>query len=329
MTETLAEAFTGNVSYGASSTKRPRRTKAQVEALRAALYSITEAAQPCSVRHVYYLGIGVLWPKDTAGSRRNYSVPVRELGYMREHGMMPWEWITDGTRMVRQEVQYDSLEDAMARMTESYRRNLWASQSQRVEVWCESDSVAGVLQPITSAWGVGLYSCRGQSSKTFVYEAVEEYARQGRGVTVIFAGDWDPTGRAVPRSVVERIGRYGNGGVDLDFQQIAVTADDVRSGQFTTHDVNTADVNFRRYREECLREGIDPHIAVEVEALSPGLLRQRLDEAIEGLVDDVRQWNISFRTEEAERELLQALQGTVKKIARRSGDELAAEDDES
>ncbi|HEY5835646.1 hypothetical protein, partial [Streptomyces sp.] len=29
----------------------------------------------------------------------------------------------------------------------------------------------------------------------------------------------------------------------------------------------------------------DPHTAVEVEARRPGLLRQRLDEAIEGLVD--------------------------------------------
>lgn len=59
-------------------------------------------------------------------------------------------------------------------------------------------------------------------------------------------------------------------------------------GRLTTHDVNVRDVNFARYREECLREGIDPHTVVEVEALRTGLLRQRLDETIEGLVDDGR-----------------------------------------
>ncbi|MFE7958649.1 hypothetical protein [Streptomyces sp. NPDC057413] len=315
--------------YDASSVKRPRRTKAQVEALRQAMASITEAAQPCSVRHVYYLGIGDLWDKDTGTSRRHYSVVVRELGYLRETGRIPWGWITDGTRMVRQELQYDSLEDAMERAAEGYRRNLWATQSRRVEVWCESDSVGGVLLPVTSAWGVGLYSCRGQSSKTFVYEAVQEYARQGKPVTVIFAGDWDPTGRCVPRSVIERMHRYGNGELDLDFQQIAVTADDVRSAQFTTHDVNTRDVNYKRYREECLSEGIDPHVAVEVEALTPGLLRSRLNDAIEALVDDVRKWNIEARTEEAERELLRSLQGTVKKIVRRTAGEPSSEDGES
>ncbi|MEU4654960.1 hypothetical protein AB0G32_13610 [Streptomyces sp. NPDC023723] len=60
--------------------------------------------------------------------------------------------------------------------------------------------------------------------------------------------------------------RYGNGALDLEFRQIAITAA-VRSGRLTTHDANTRDVNFARYREECLREGIEPHTAVEVEAL--------------------------------------------------------------
>ncbi|MFB6884151.1 hypothetical protein ACFCY8_25315 [Streptomyces noursei] len=82
--------------------------------------------------------------------------------------------------------------------------------------------------------------------------------------------------------------------------------------------------NFARYREECLREAIDPHIAVEVEALRPELLRQRLDKEIEGLVDDVHQWNIEFQAEASERELLRSLQGAVKKSV---GGAAAAEDD--
>ncbi|MGW8955895.1 hypothetical protein [Streptomyces sp. NPDC055709] len=120
--------------------------------------------------------------------------------------------------------------------------------------------------------------------------------------------------------------RYGEGGLYLDFQQIAVTADDVRSGQFATHDVNTADVNFKRHREECLREDIDPHTAVE--ALSPGLLRSRLSDAIEDLVDDVRQWNIQSRAEEAERELLCTRHRRVSELILRTADGRTAEGDE-
>lgn len=99
--------------------------------------------------------------------------------------------------------------------------------------------------------------------------------------------------------------------------------------RLTTHDVNVRDINFTRYREECLREGIDPHTAVKVEALRFGLLGQRLDDAIESLVDDVRQWNIEARTEEVERELLRSLQGAVQKVVQRTADKLPAADDEN
>ncbi|MGI8313457.1 hypothetical protein [Saccharopolyspora hattusasensis] len=150
---------------------------------------------------------------------------------------------------------------------------------------------------------------------------MQQYVRQGKPVTAVFAGDWDPSGRSVPRSVNERMERYGNGELDLDFQQIAVSAADVRTGQFTSHDVNTRDVNYPRFREECQSEGLDPHIAVEVEALSPGLLRSRLDDALANLVDDVRQWNIQTRIEESERELLCTLQGHMGEIMQRTPDE--------
>ncbi|WP_338930474.1 hypothetical protein WEB32_00965 [Streptomyces netropsis] len=97
---------------------------------------------------------------------------------------------------------------------------------------------------------------------------------------------------------MERIERYGSNGTDLDFQQIAVTADDVRGERLVAHEANAADSDFKRFREECLREGLDPYSAVEVEALSPGVLRRRLDSAIEGLVQDVHQWNILARAED-------------------------------
>lgn len=258
--------------------------------------------------HFYYLGLGRLWEKDTGKSRKNYSVAVRELGHMREVGELPWEWITDGTRLVRQEMQYDSAIEAIQRTTETYRRNLWASQRRRVEVWCESDSISGVLHPITVKWGVGLYSCRGQSSKTFVYEAVRANQGHGKPLTVLYAGDWDPSGRSIPRSVVERIDRYGSSEIDLDLRQIAVTAADVHGGRLVAHEANLADSNYKRFREECLREGLDSRSAVEVEALRPGDLRHRLDGEIEGLIENVHQWNVLAAAQQKDLSILKAME---------------------
>ncbi len=81
--------------------------------------------------------------------------------------------------------------------------------------------------------------------------------------------------------------------------------------------MNEADVNYRSYRQECLDQGIDPHIAVEVEALDPGVLRGRLDAAIEAPVDDVAQWNALSRAEESEQRLLHTLHTTVSDRLRR------------
>lgn len=51
--------------YDASSAKGPCVRREQVEALWAAVCEVTEAAQPCSVRHVYYLDIRLLWDQHT------------------------------------------------------------------------------------------------------------------------------------------------------------------------------------------------------------------------------------------------------------------------
>jgi hypothetical protein len=38
---------------------------------------------------------------------------------------------------------------------------LWRQQERHVEVWCESDSIAGVLNQVTDEYAVALLSCWG------------------------------------------------------------------------------------------------------------------------------------------------------------------------
>ena len=283
-----------------------RRTKAEMATFRNAIYNIVADNQPCSVRQVYYIGIGQLWEKDQGGSRANYKRVVRELGVMREAGEIPWSWITDATRYCRIPTMYDSHEDALQRTAEHYRRDLWSSQPRRVEVWAESDSISGVVDPETRRLGVGLFSCRGQASKTFAQTSAESYMRIGKPVTILYVGDWDPTGLAIPRSLEERLHRYAPG-VDIDFRRLAVTADDISTMDLTTHEVNASDPNYRRYAQECRFVGLDPQISVEVEAVPPPALRDRVKSALYGLVEDAETWNATIAAEESEREILTAM----------------------
>ena len=109
---------------------------------------------------------------------------------------------------------FDSVDDAIEDFKECYRRDLWATQHTRVEVWAESDSTASLLEPVTRPLGVGLYSCRGQAGKEFAHTAATIYTRIGKPVRILYVGDWDPAGLGIPRSLLERMERYTGGDVE-------------------------------------------------------------------------------------------------------------------
>jgi hypothetical protein len=271
--------------YVASETRRRRRTKAEMEAFRATLYDLAGANRPCSVRQVCYLGIGKHWEKDQGSSRRVYSSIVRELGILRERDALPWDWITDHTRLRRIDAMFDSIQDAAARFAEAYRRDLWSQQPRVVEVWCESDSIGGVLDAVTRPLGVPLLAARGQSSKTFAFAAAQEYRRIGKPVTILYVGDWDPSGLAIDRSLQERLGRYCEGEVEIDFTRLAVTPFQIKHYGLTSHEANRQDKNYRQFVAACQQHGL-PVEAVEVEAIPPAELRGLLEGTIYRLVAD-------------------------------------------
>jgi len=289
-----------------------RRTAAEMREFREAIYDIVERNHACSPRQIYYVGIGRLWDKDTGGSRRNYNDVVRNSGVMRETCMIPWGWITDSTRYVRIDTMFDSPHEAMERWAEAYRRDLWSQQPRRVEVWAESDSTSSLIESVTRRLGVGLYSCRGQASKEFAHSAANIYRRIDKPVTILYVGDWDPSGLAIPRSLEDRLRRYAHDDLDLEFRRFAVTPQMIVDDELQTHDVNTADRNYRRFVEECALVGLAPQDAVEVEAMVPTVLRDRLETTLYDLVEDATTWNATLAAEESERQILHRMTvGTV------------------
>jgi hypothetical protein len=228
------------------------------------------------------------------------------VGELREEGLLPWGWIADNTRWVRQDTMFASKEDALERWAAAYRRDLWASQPNHVEVWCESDSIAGVINPVTRPWGVGLFVCRGQSSNTFVYEAAQSYLDIDKPISIVYVGDWDPSGLAIPLSVEERMGRY-NRDAYVGVERIAVTHTDVETGGYVTHGVNHADSNYPRFAEYCRASLLNPEIAVEVEAIPPDELRERVRDTLDALSPDVEAWNATRAAERSEREIFQRM----------------------
>ena len=78
------------------------------------------------------------------------------LSDMREADELAWSAIADNTRWVRQQDCWNDVEDFLTDITTMYRRDSWRDQRYRVEVWVESDSIAGFISEITYPLGVPL-----------------------------------------------------------------------------------------------------------------------------------------------------------------------------
>src|SRR5579884_1723964 len=151
-------------------TKR-RRTKKEIEGIKDVLYETLAEDNPMTVRQVFYqlVSRGVIAKTET-----EYKATVgRLLTDMRRAGEIPFGWIADNTRWMRKPGTYSSMEQALQRTAEAYRRSLWDNQGVYVEVWLEKDALAGVLYRATESWDVPLMVTRGYPSLSYLYDAAE------------------------------------------------------------------------------------------------------------------------------------------------------------
>src|SRR5512143_2849090 len=184
--------MTPEPSYGSRPTNGSRRTKAEMDAIRVAIIAVLEEDRPQTVRQVFYrlTSAGVV-----AKTESEYKqTVVRLLGEMRRSGRIPYGWIADATRSQRKPITHSSMEGALRRTAETYRRALWDDAETAVEIWLEKDALAGVLYGVTGGWDAPLMVCRGYPSISFLHSAAEAiYERDAneQRTAIYYFGDHD------------------------------------------------------------------------------------------------------------------------------------------
>ena len=118
-----------------------------MDRLKLGLVDIVEAEQPMTVRGVFYRSVaaGLIAKTDPS-----YKVISRLLLQLRRDGVIPYSWITDGTRWQIKPRSFNGMEDARIAMVRMFRRALWNDQDAYVEVFAEKDAIAGILSAVTS-----------------------------------------------------------------------------------------------------------------------------------------------------------------------------------
>jgi hypothetical protein len=278
--------------YRPRTVKRHRRTKAQISEIHDAIHNVLEDDHPQSLRHVFYCIAGTLTiGKDDAG----YRVIQRELLKLRRQGEIPYHWVSDGTRWRRVATSFDSPAEAVRWAARTYRRDLWRRTPVYVEVWCESDSIAGVLIEETNRYKVPLMVSRGFSSETYLYRAAEDIEGEDRPAFIYYVGDWDPSGKLIPENIEKRLRDFAPE-AEIRFERLLVNPNQIHEWHLPTKPAKKKTTHARNW------EGG----TVEVEAVPARLARQIVREAIEQHLN-LREVEVMEAAEESEREWLTAI----------------------
>ncbi len=282
----------------ASKSRRGRPLGATALAIQAHVQELTQRYERMTVRQVFYALETQSVVSKTEGGYRQVQAQVLR---MRREGLLPWAFITDGTRWMRQPTTWECVQDAIANMARTYRRNLWQAHDVRVEVWLEKDALADVVSDATYQWGVPLMVSRGQSSATFLWNAAraaEEAWNEAGTETFIYAlYDRDAGGRRAARAIERDLPAHAPA-VPIHFDLLAVTDEQVDAWKLPTRPPKDSDPEAAKFDGQ----------AVELDAIPPDKLTALVDQAIVQHID-ARAWEVEQVAEREERDGLLRLAG--------------------
>lgn len=261
---------------------RRRRTKDQIWQLQLQIVGILNDDHPQSVRHIFYRMTDPNLAKPVEKSESGYRQVQYQITQLRRKGAIPYGWISDATRRGYHVEMFAGAGDFVRRVAGLYRADLWASSPHYVEVWCESRSIAGVIEDDCSKLAVSLYPAGGFTSITLAYQAAEYIndVMEDPGkddANIIYIGDYDPAGVLIDRSIENELREHLDlpGGADLIFERIAITDDQIEEYDLPTKPRKAGEKRVRHITK-----------TVEAEAMPAATLRALLRDAIEAFLPE-------------------------------------------
>jgi len=258
------------------------------------IFEIAQADHPLTCRQCFYRLVAAGVIEKTQATYRD--TVCRLMAEMRRDGSLPWSWVADSTRVVRRPRTCHGLGQMLQRSLETYRRAVWDDQPAYVEVWCESDSVAGVLADMCRQWDVPLLSARGFCSVTYLHAAAQAISVIGKPAFLYYFGDYDPSGLHIDRRIEADLREFAPD-ADLTFTRVAVTADQIEELNLPGAPPKTTDSRTKSF---------PGGKAVEIESIASPYLRSMCQNRITSHLDSAV-YSALLMTESAERETLEKL----------------------
>jgi hypothetical protein len=231
---------------------------------------------------------------DAKEERQYQGTVIRLVGEMRLDGTLPWEWIADITRRIRQPLTYSSPSEALIALSERYKRSIWDAQDCLVIILCEKDAMLGVLEQETRPYQVPLVITRGFPSLSLLHDLAELIEGLDKPVYIYYFGDLDPSGVWIDRSVEERLNELAPA-ADLTFERIAVLPEQIEELGLPTRPTKNHPKNTHARDFDGDSVELDAIPAATLRAMVRECIVQHIDQAA---LDEIRE------AEEADQEKL-------------------------
>lgn len=234
-------------------------------------YAILSEHKPMTLRQVYYQLVSRQVIKNNRGS---YQAVSNALVYARQEGLIPWGWIEDRLRVPRVVSMWDDVPDFVGVASQAYRRDVWATQPGYFEVWLEKDALSGIFEDVLGRYGVTLNVGRGYDGWSSIRNAAQRL--NGREATILYFGDFDPSGEDMARSLRDRLGFFGE---PPEVRKVALTLEDIKRYNLPPDFAKRTDTRTAAFIEK------NGDVSVELDALPVAVLRGRLELEVENLLD--------------------------------------------
>ncbi len=264
------------------------------ELVRASLEIFDQYDTSITLRQLYYRLVSRLLIPNTINSYKRLS---RILVKAREEGDVPINCIEDRSRRIlgRGDTGFDSAEEYLKNKLNSLQDSwkgftmpMWEDQPKHLLISLEKDALSRLVSRIANNYSVRTFPTRGYPSFSYVKGMANYMGSRlaGKHVTVLYYGDFDPSGIDIERDLEVRLARYG--AKDFSVTRVALTADQISEHNLPPMPVKRSDAR----SESFMAEHGDK--SVELDALDPKLFQEIVEKSIRSNID-VRRWNAKVR----------------------------------
>ena len=196
----------------------------------------------------------------------------------RKNGIIPLDSILDDTDLIGTQQYNYSIENFLIDKADHYRSDWFENQQYYIECWLEKRALSRIFSSITDTYGVYLSVSGRYPSLAQVKSAIDRFQYYSKPKVILYFGDLDPTGKDMPRYLRDTFPLLQCNGVNV--VEVTVNVSDVSAYNLPIIPLKSTDTRIGRYQKT-----YQVNYGVEIDALEPAVLRQKISKAIENYLD--------------------------------------------